>query len=66
MPATPTDLNYLEQRVLMLSTIFILLIVLWALGMLSGYSLGGLIHLLLVVAIIVFVARLVLGRRRLA
>jgi Family of unknown function (DUF5670) len=50
----------------MLSTIFILLIVLWALGMLSGYSLGGLIHLLLVVAIIVFVARLVLGRRRLA
>jgi Family of unknown function (DUF5670) len=50
----------------MLSTIFILLIVLWALGMLSGYSLGGLIHLLLVVAVIVFVARLVLGRRRLA
>lgn len=47
----------------MLETIIILLVVLWALGMVSSYTLGGLIHLLLVLAVIVLIVRLVQGRR---
>jgi hypothetical protein len=47
----------------MLSTIIVILIVLWALGMIGGYAMGGLIHLLLVAALVVVVLRLVSGRR---
>jgi hypothetical protein len=47
----------------MLETIAILLIILWALGLLSSYSLGGFIHVLLVLAIIVIAVRLIQGRR---
>ena len=46
-------------------TIAVILIVLWALGLVSGYALGGFIHLILVVAIIVIVLQLVTGRRSL-
>ena len=46
-----------------MQTIAIVLIVLWALGLVSGYALGGLIHLLLVIAIVVFLARFITGRR---
>ena len=49
----------------MLWTIAVILIVLWALGLVSGYALGGFIHLILVVAIIVIVLQLVTGRRSL-
>ena len=44
-------------------TIAIVLIVLWALGLVSGYAMGGLIHLLLVIAVVVFALRLFTGRR---
>ena len=44
-------------------TIAVILLVLWALGMVSSYTLGGLIHILLVVAIIVVVIRVIQGRR---
>ena len=44
-------------------TIAIVLLVLWALGLLSGYALGGLIHLLLVIAVVVFALRFFTGRR---
>jgi hypothetical protein len=44
-------------------TIAVILLVLWALGMLSSYTLGGLIHILLVVAIIVVLIRVIQGRR---
>jgi hypothetical protein len=44
-------------------TIAIILLVLWALGMLSSYTLGGLIHVLLVVAVIVVLFRVIQGRR---
>jgi hypothetical protein len=44
-------------------TIVVILLVLWALGMLSSYTLGGIIHILLVVAIVVVVIRLIQGRR---
>lgn len=46
----------------MLETIAIVLVVLWLLGWLSSYTLGGFIHILLVLAIIVIVIRLVQGR----
>ncbi len=47
----------------MLWTIFIILLVLWALGMVTSYSMGGLIHILLAVAVVVLVIRLFQGRR---
>jgi hypothetical protein len=46
----------------MLWTIFIILLVLWALGMVTSYTMGGLIHVLLVVAVVVLVIRLFQGR----
>lgn len=46
----------------MLNTVIILLIVLWALGLLSAYTLGGFIHLLLIVALAIIVVRLIQGR----
>ena len=47
----------------MLWTICIILLVLWALGMATSYTAGGLIHVLLVVGLIVLVFRLIQGRR---
>lgn len=47
----------------MLSTIALVLIVLWALGLVGGYAMGGLIHLLLVVAVIILAMRFFTGRR---
>ncbi|MEO3877637.1 lmo0937 family membrane protein [Rheinheimera fenheensis] len=47
----------------MLETLVVLLIVLWALGLVSSYTMGGLIHLLLVIALIVVAIRLIRGRR---
>ncbi|CAG1022243.1 lmo0937 family membrane protein [Methylomonas sp. LL1] len=49
----------------MLETIAILLIIGWVLGLVSSYTLGGFIHLLLVVAIVVIVLRVIQGRRAL-
>jgi hypothetical protein len=47
----------------MLWTIFVILLVLWLFGLISGYVFGGFIHLLLVLAIVVVVIRLLTGRR---
>jgi hypothetical protein len=47
----------------MLWTICVVLLVLWALGMVTSYTAGGLIHLLLVFALVVMVIRLIQGRR---
>jgi len=47
----------------MLWTIFVILLVLWLLGMVSSYTLGGFIHILLVVAIVVVLIRVIQGRR---
>ena len=46
----------------MLETIAIILIVLWLLGMVSGYTLGNFIYILLVVAIVLFLVRVISGR----
>jgi hypothetical protein len=46
----------------MLWTIFVILLVLWLLGMVSSYTLGGFIHLLLVLAVVVVLIRVIQGR----
>lgn len=48
----------------MLMTIALILLVLWALGLVSSYAVGGFIHLLLVLAILVFLVQIIQGRRR--
>jgi hypothetical protein len=47
----------------MLMTIFTVLVILWLLGMVSAYTMGGFIHLLLVLAIAVVLIRVIQGRR---
>ena len=47
----------------MLWTIFVILLVLWLLGLVSSYTMGGFIHLLLVLAVVVLIINLVSGRR---
>jgi Family of unknown function (DUF5670) len=47
----------------MLWTIFVILLILWLLGLVSSYTLGGYIHILLVVAVVVLIFNLVTGRR---
>jgi hypothetical protein len=49
----------------MLWTIFVILLVLWLLGMVSSYTLGGFIHLLLVIAVVILIINLIGGRRTL-
>jgi len=47
----------------MLWTIFVILLVLWLLGLVSSYTLGGFIHILLVLAVVVLIIQLITGRR---
>ena len=47
----------------MLSTIAVILIVLWLLGLVSSYTMGGFIHLLLVLAVVVVLVNIIQGRR---
>jgi hypothetical protein len=47
----------------MLWTILVILLVLWLLGIVTSYTMGGFIHILLVVAVIILIVRLVSGRR---
>jgi len=47
----------------MLWTILVILLILWLLGLVSGYTLGGVIHILLVIAVIVVVVRLIQGKK---
>lgn len=49
----------------MLWTIAVILIVLWLLGLVSSYTMGGFIHILLVIAIVVVLVRIIQGRRAL-
>jgi hypothetical protein len=48
---------------IMLTTVAIILLILWALGLVSAYTLGGFIHILLVVALVIIVIRVIQGRR---
>ena len=47
----------------MLWTIFVILLILWLVGVVSSYTLGGFIHLLLVIALVMLVINLISGRR---
>lgn len=47
----------------MLWTIFVVLLILWLLGMVSSYTIGGFIHLLLVLALVVLLINIITGRR---
>lgn len=47
----------------MLETLAIILVILWILGLVSSYTLGGFIHILLVIALIVVILRVIQGRR---
>jgi hypothetical protein len=47
----------------MLWTIFVILLVLWLLGVVSSYTIGGFIHILLVIALVILVIQLITGRR---
>jgi Family of unknown function (DUF5670) len=53
------------EEVAMLWTIFVILLVLWLLGVVTSYTLGGFIHVLLVIAVIMAVMQLIQGRRAL-
>jgi uncharacterized membrane protein YjdF len=55
--------RYARRRINMLETIAIILIVLWLLGLVSGYTMGNFIYVLLVIAIVLFLVRLISGRR---
>jgi len=48
----------------MLWTIFVILLVLWGLGLVTSYTMGGFIHILLVIAIVVVLVQVIQGRRR--
>ena len=52
-----------REEINMLWTIFVVLLVLWALGMVSSYTIGGFIHILLVIAIAVVLIRIIQGQR---
>jgi hypothetical protein len=47
----------------MLWTIFVILMILWLLGLVSGHTIGGFIHILLVIAIVVVLIRIIQGRK---
>ena len=47
----------------MLWTIFVILLVLWLVGLVSSYTIGGFIHILLVIAVVVILIRIIQGRR---
>jgi hypothetical protein len=52
-----------KEGLKMLWTIFVILLVLWLLGLVSGYTLGGFVHVLLVIAVVILIINLVSGRR---
>ena len=57
-----SDLIPLHEEAYMLWTIFLLLMILWLLGMASSYTLGGFIHILLILAIATVLIRIIQGR----
>jgi len=48
----------------MLWTVFVILLVLWLLGLMTSYTMGGFIHILLVIAVVVVLVQVIQGRRR--
>jgi hypothetical protein len=48
----------------MLWAVFVILLILWLLGLMTGYTMGGVIHILLVIAIVVVLIQVIQGRKR--
>jgi hypothetical protein len=59
----PRVTDLLQGRIEMLWTLFLVLIVLWMIGVVSSYTLGGVIHLLLIFAVVALLIQLISGRR---
>ena len=64
MNACQRNLMASKEEATMLWTIFVILLVLWALGLFTGTTMGGFIHALLVIAIVVVLIQVLQGRRR--
>lgn len=64
MCAPAADPKQIERSVIMLWTIALALVILWLLGFVSSYTMGGLIHILLVAAIIVVLVNVIQGGRK--
>jgi hypothetical protein len=62
-PASGTSPDRDGKAASMLETLIVVLVILWLLGLLTSYTLGGFIHVLLVLALVVLVLRMVRGRR---
>ena len=63
VPGTRFAANRTLEKQVMLETIAVVLLILWALGLVSSYTMGGFIHILLVLALVVIVIRVIQGRR---
>jgi len=59
----PAELTSRKEGAIMLWTLAVVLLVLWGLGLATSYTLGGFIHILLVLAVVSVVVRLIQGRR---
>jgi hypothetical protein len=59
----PGSSNLFSEEEVMLWTIFVILLVLWLLGLVTSYTLGGFVHILLVLAVVVLVINLLQGRK---
>jgi Family of unknown function (DUF5670) len=57
------DFGGVRKESNMLWTIFVILLILWGLGLMTGYTMGGVIHALLVIAIVVLLVQVIQGRR---
>lgn len=60
---TPRDAAAHNLEVVVLYTLAVILLILWLLGMVSGYTIGAFIHVLLVIAIVLILVQLITGRR---
>jgi hypothetical protein len=60
---TLADNFNIKKEAIMLYTIAVVLIILWLLGLVSSYTMGGFIHILLVIAIVVVLLRIISGRK---
>ena len=58
------DFGGVRKELNMLWTVFVILLVLWGLGLMTSYTMGGFIHILLVIAIVVVLIQVIQGRRR--
>jgi hypothetical protein len=59
----PGGLSFITQEKNMLYTIAVILLILWLLGLVSSYTIGGFIHVLLVIAIVIILIRIISGNK---